>query len=236
MIIIRLLWKLFLVLFLTALTQLGGVAYILAHFFRRRFQAFCIIYLALSIAAIWAAPFFGRQPLTCFGAEGLRMQSPLLCVLNRHYVSDDMMVLADKLGEKFPHVRALDANFPFVDGFPLLPHLSHDDGDKLDLAFVYDGPPPSPVGYWAFVDGPSTCPHQPLSLRWDMTWLQGLWRDSRVDVPRTTELVNWLTAQPAVGKRFLEPHLVRSGGLSSPKIRFQGCQAGRHDDHIHIQL
>lgn len=27
-----------------------------------------------------------------------------------------------------------DASFPFLDGFPLPPHLSHDDGEKADLA------------------------------------------------------------------------------------------------------
>jgi hypothetical protein len=34
------------------------------------------------------------------------------------------------MDEKFPGTVtiALDANFPFVNGFPLLPHLSHADG------------------------------------------------------------------------------------------------------------
>lgn len=38
-----------------------------------------------------------------------------------------------------PQIRIsyLDANFPFKDGFPLLPHLSHDDGRKVDIAFMY---------------------------------------------------------------------------------------------------
>ena len=36
---------------------------------------------------------------------------------------------------------ALDGGFPFLDGFPLLPRLSHDDGRKLDLAFLLAADP-----------------------------------------------------------------------------------------------
>jgi hypothetical protein len=39
-----------------------------------------------------------------------------------------------------------------------------------------------------------------------------------------------------VAKIFVEPPLAAQLGLSDPKIRFQGCRAARHDDHIHIQL
>ena len=31
----------------------------------------------------------------------------------------------------------LDASFPFIDNFPLLPHKSHDDGEKLDICFLF---------------------------------------------------------------------------------------------------
>ena len=34
-------------------------------------------------------------------------------------------------------LRYLDANYPFFDGFPLLPHRSHDYGEKLDISFLY---------------------------------------------------------------------------------------------------
>ena len=58
----------------------------------------------------------------------------------------------------------LDGNFPFITGFPLLPHLSHDDGEKVDLAFYYAddtgylrGATRAPIGYFAFEDGTSNC-------------------------------------------------------------------------------
>ena len=42
--------------------------------------------------------------------------------------------------QKFKSVRInyFDANHPFYKGYPLIPHLSHNDGKKLDLGFVYN--------------------------------------------------------------------------------------------------
>jgi len=42
--------------------------------------------------------------------------------------------------------------------------------------------------------------------------------------------------QPNLGKVFVEPHLKTRMKLVDSKIRFHGCGAVRHDDHIHIQL
>ena len=39
------------------------------------------------------------------------------------------------------------------------------------------------------------------------------------------------------GKILLEPHLAHRLGVEGrPNIRFQGCRAARHDDHIHVQI
>jgi hypothetical protein len=43
-----------------------------------------------------------------------------------------------------------------------------------------------------------------------------------------------LTADPRIGKIFIEPHLKQRFAPSEAKIRFQGCRAARHDDHIHL--
>jgi hypothetical protein len=61
-------------------------------------------------------------------------------------------------------------------------------------------------------------------------------KDFTFDSVRTRELVNLLEGQPAIGKIFIEPHLITRLSLTTDKIRFHGCQAVRHDDHIHIQL
>jgi hypothetical protein len=57
-----------------------------------------------------------------------------------------------------------------------------------------------------------------------------------LDSTRTKELVNLFAAQPLIGKIFIEQYLKTRFNLTSDKIRFHGCSAVRHDDHIHIQL
>ena len=132
----------------------------------------------------------------------------------------------------------------FGDGVPLLLHMSHDDGEKLDLAFYYAGEggylpgrTRSPLGYFAFeaLDQP-ICPPAVVTLRWDMRWVQGLWRDWVVDVPRSRALVQALVADARVAKVFVEPPLAEAWGVAGGKVRFQGCRAARHDDHVHVQL
>lgn len=234
---------------LTILTQLGGLAWLMALPFQRRLATFGLAYLGLSVTALWLAPHFGREPLPCFSKAGLRMQSPLYCVLNRQYVVPDLKEvltgLAAGMTDAFPDTQTLvlDANFPFFAGFPLLPHLSHDDGRKVDLAFYYQneegylpGVTRSPIGYFAFEPGPTSCPATRLTLRWDLDWLQPLWPAYRPEPLRMRAALRGLDRDPRVAKIFLEQHLARSLDVASPKIRFQGCRAARHDDHIHLQL
>lgn len=235
---------------LTLLTQVGGLAWLLALWFRRRWLAFPVAYAVLWGAATLAAPHLsGRVPLPCFG-EPLRAQSPLYCLMLRNFVTPALRDVAQDAAARMAAdhpgtvTLALDGNFPFLDGFPLIPHLSHDDGDKLDLAFFHtarDGTPltgtRSPLGYFAFEGiGPDPCPPATLTLRWDLAWLQPLYPDRPLDRTRTAALIRHLLADPRVGKVFVEPPLATRLGLSHPNLRFQGCRAARHDDHIHIQL
>ncbi|WEX89606.1 hypothetical protein PZN02_003519 [Sinorhizobium garamanticum] len=37
-------------------------------------------------------------------------------------------------------------------------------------------------------------------------------------------------------KVFIEPHVKNALGITDGHVRFQGCRAARHDDHIHIQV
>jgi murein endopeptidase len=69
-----------------------------------------------------------------------------------------------------------------------------------------------------------------------MGWLQPFWRDLFVDHRRTAAALQWLAQDPRVEKVFIEPHLRQTLGASHPKVRFQGCRAARHDDHIHFQI
>ncbi len=237
------------IVFLTMASQLGGVAWLIALFFRKRITVFICAYIALSVGALFTAPLFGRVPITCNDGHSLEMKSKMFCALNRQYVTPQLKSVLEDLSttmkQEFPDTKTLvlDANFPFISGFPLLPHLSHNDGRKVDLAFFYrddqgflPGVTKSPFGYFAFEQGPTECPDRMLTLRWDLPWLQKLWPDYHLEPRRMSVALHMLGKDQRVGKIFIEPHLKSRFQAHSPKIRFQGCRAARHDDHIHIQL
>lgn len=253
---------------LTALTQVGGIIYA-ATLWGRRFMPqartirgfaslFFVVYAALWLPVERLAALTGRQSIPCFERDGLPLKASLVaCVLHRHYAKRELIVITSAMAravdEHFPGTltRTLDGNFPFLTGFPLLPHLSHDDGEKLDLAFYYTGPTgyrrgglASPFGYWAF-EAPrggetQACPDAAGGLRWDMAWFAPfIRRDLALDEQRTRFALRWLAREGAkrgVGKVFVEPHLAHRLGVRGEVIRFQGCLAARHDDHMHVQL
>ncbi len=237
------------VFFLTVLTQIGGLAWIVSLFFRRKMFIFPVAYIVLSLSAIWIAPIFGRIALSCLSDGPLQIQSWMYCALNRNYVTPELADVleqtAQDMDQRFPGTvtLVLDANFPFLTGFPLIPHLSHDDGEKADIAFYYrdgtgyrKGATRSPVGYFAFEQGPTDCAPVWPTLRWDFRILQQVWRGYDLETDRTRAVLKILSNDDRVGKIFVEPHLVRTLNVSHPNIRFQGCRAARHDDHIHLQL
>jgi len=177
-------------------------------------------------------------------------------MLNRHYVSpalrNGLIEVADELNHKDQTVKVsyLDANFPFMDGFPLLPHLSHDDGRKIDLSFYYknDEKPvldkPSFSGYGTFVQPKAGESNQTQICKssgyrqYDFTKYLTLGSRAGLvfDENGTRLLISTILRKMNVQKILIEPHLKNRMNLSSDKIRFHGCHAVRHDDHIHLQV
>ena len=234
---------------LTVFTQIGGLAFIVSLFFKWRLLAFVCFYAALTLSAKYVAPIAGRTALSCRGGDTLQVQSWFYCATNRNYVTTDLAEVledaANATAKAYPGTKTLvlDANFPFLTGFPLLPHLSHNDGEKADLAFFYKdqqgylaGQTRSPIGYFAFEQGVTNCPKVWPTLRWDMGLVQWLWADYSAEPMRTRFLILALASDRRVGRILLEPHLKSSLGLNASKVRFQGCRAAGHDDHIHVQL
>jgi hypothetical protein len=261
---LRLLLVLAAVLLLTVFTEVGGIVLLIAiaaaRLLRWRRLATCGLFLlAYAATSLFVVPplaaMSGRVPLPCMG-EPLRVL-PVLCALNRHYVEPKLLTLANALAAdtatRFPGTItiALDANAPFLNGFPLFPHLSHDDGRKLDLSYFYadaagnylPGATRSPIGYWAF-ETPATgeetaCPAEWLTARWDMTLLQPLFPSLQLEPERTRFVLDWLFDKGrshGLQRVFLEPYLAKRLGVASPLLGFQGCRAARHDDHIHVQI
>ncbi|MFN8324139.1 MAG: hypothetical protein U0T74_15870, partial [Chitinophagales bacterium] len=148
----------------------------------------------------------------------------------------------------------LDACFPFGNGFPLFPHLSHNDGKKIDIAFVYrsaadntlTNSSPSFIGY-GISEGPQPGEEDKAAFCKSCGYVQYGLLNKLVpqqnqqhyvfDKARTALLVKQLVTDSRTGKLFIEPHLKQRLGLQQyDKIRFQGCRSVRHDDHIHVQL
>jgi hypothetical protein len=50
------------------------------------------------------------------------------------------------------------------------------------------------------------------------------------------KIIENILANSNVSKVFIEPHLKNRLNLNHSKIRFHGCRAVRHDDHIHFQI
>ena len=256
---------------LTLLTQVGGVLLIGSWLAARalpwrrgRVRTTVVVFVcAYAVASAFVvpsvAPLLGRVALPCgvFSDPGVRPRSLLYCVLNRHYVTANLYAalaaLGDDMAARHPgaEVVYLDASFPFIDGFPLLPHLSHDGGRQVDLAFYYaadDGTAsamitPSPIGYWGF-EQPRPGDYRPCQsvsgpLRWDLDWLQPVLPERSLHVPANQTLMQWLARDPhgfGITRVFLEPHLQTRFGVTGGRIGFQGCHAARHDDHVHVTV
>lgn len=260
---------------LTVLTQVGGLVYLLSilthkltdkcasnNFLKAtyRFTSFLAFYCLTTflIVPVIAKP-LGRVPLPLTETNHLQPLNILTCFLNRNYVRPELKQTAfevsKQMNDKFPGTTTnyLDANFPFINKFPLIPHLSHNDGKKLDLSFCYRDTKtdeqtnecPSFIGY-GICEEPQ--PNEKNTA--DFCAVKGYWRysfmtkvisqnnkqDFTFDNDKTKVLVNLFATHPAIGKIFIEPHLKTRLNLTSDKIRFHGCQAVRHDDHIHVQL
>jgi hypothetical protein len=265
----------FLFVFLTILTQIGGVIYFMSllthelinkkvsHRILRsciKFLSFLLLYLAFTflLVPIISKP-FGRVPLPIVETGHLKPLNFITCLLNRHYVRPALrqvsMEVAAEMNDRFPGtvVSYLDAGFPFINRFPLVPHLSHYDGKKLDLAFYYidkrtmqpSNKTPSCIGYGIGeeprpneINTAAFCAEQG---HWQYSFLNNLipQRNKRnfiFDSVRTKALVNFFASKEVISKIFIEPHLKNRLKLQSDKIRFHGCQAVRHDDHLHIQI
>ena len=252
----------FLFLVTTLVTQIGGVLLtiggLIGFFLVRRTKSAAlggavIMYVAGLVFVPFIAKPLGREalPWKATDQSPLRPRNMGYCLLFRNYVDPELASvlkeIAGNLSNEHPGatLNYLDACFPFIDGMPLLPHLSHSDGKKIDLTFFYrnqkDGKftgSPSPIGYWIY-EGPQNGEKSPCGkswLRWDFPWIQSVNRRKEFDLKMTRQLLQELSRHSKTKRIFIEPHLKQRMGLSSDKIRFQGCHAARHDDHIHVEI
>ena len=141
-----------LIIILTVLTQIGGLVYLFVWLVAIRYKLksrgqiavmFLLLYALITFLFVpYLAPLAGREKVR--DTQVVRAHSFVYHVLNRNYVVPEINILLDSVSiafaDRHPEIQIvhLDAGFPFFDGFPLLPHLSHNDGKKIDFTFIYE--------------------------------------------------------------------------------------------------
>ena len=267
--------KSFVVFFiLTLITQIGGFIFLIYEFIHPSFTKkiksrgprifvkigfFSALYLFISLVIVPPiASFTGRVPLPFLFEKNDHLKPAKLFYgfANRHYVKpelkEEILSLAKEFCEsnKVDHLTYLDANFPFIDGYPLHPHRSHNDGEKLDLSFIFKDKnkniltkSPSLLGYGYVEAAKNGEPNKVEECEEVNKYYSALFKitsqakDATFDNSLNKALLRKICKNKTINKVFIEPHLktrLRLGGES--KIKFHGCQAVRHDDHIHIQM
>ncbi len=245
-------------LLLTVLTQIGGLIWVLSLWLSKRWKkkiyiVFLIIYLSFNLLLTPViASIFGRTQLPIYEST-LKSHNIIYPLLFRNYVTKDLYTVLKKsakdLEESNIAITYLDANFPFFNGFPLLPHLSHNDGKKVDIAFQYKtkkgqstNDKNSLLGYGIYTNSQNRINTYCKSTgfwQYDMTKYLGITtnKDLILDKNRTKTLILSLLRHTKDSKIFIEPYLKQELGLQPYNaVRFHGCQAVRHDDHIHLQI
>lgn len=258
--------KLFLFCVLTLITQIGGIVYLIAEFtiknntqkyLIKKTAVFIIIYcFATFLIVPYIAPVFGREKIQ--DTTQIQAHSFFTKLFNRNYVNPKLHItlkeIANSLKSYNPKIKLvyLDANFPFIDGFPLAPHVSHKDGKKIDISFVYEDKNQivtnqklSNSGYGVFEEPINQEYNQSIVCKEKGYWQYNFTRYFTFgsinkhlffSEKATKKLLLAIINQKQVHKIFIEPHLKNRLHLQSSKIRFHGCQAVRHDDHIHFQI
>ena len=177
-------------------------------------------------------------------------------LLNRNYVQPKLNELLSQTEKKLNgtniEIHYLDVNFPFINKFPLLPHLSHNDGKKIDISLIYEtnngiitAKQKSVSGYGVF-ENPKPNKYNQIEKCLDKGYFQydypkyltfgKINKELKFSEKGTKKLIESILKNQNLGKIFIEPHLKSRMKLHDRRIRYHGCRAVRHDDHIHIQL
>lgn len=264
---------------LTLTTQIGGLIFLVCipvfnlinrHVGEKigrillKTSAFFILYITSTFYIVPPlAISLGRVPMP-YGETNPNLK-PLnfsTVLLNRHYVTPQLKGVTEgvvaKMVNKYSDtcmVQYLECNFPFINGFRLLPHLTHEDGQKIDLSFQYldakskkpTTDRPSWLGYGVCEEPRAGEENQPGMCdekgEWQYNFLkkylipQGSKSDFILDAAQTHDLVRFFVADSHVNIVLIEPHLKKRLGFEQVvKVRRPPCNAVRHDDHIHVSI
>ena len=263
-ILLKTILKLILFGVLTVITQIGGIVYLISLIISKKWTKklkfkTLLVFLSLYLFSTFlivplVAPIFGREKVK--HSEKIGPTNYMTVLLNRNYVRPKLNELLNKTSKSLKgtdiEIHYLDANFPFINKFPLLPHLSHNDGKKIDISLIYEtengiikNGQKSVSGYGVF-ENPKSNEFDQIKKCLKNGYFQydypkyvtfgKLNRDYAFSEKGTKKLINSILKNKSLGKLFIEPHLKNRMNLKDSRIRYHGCRAVRHDDHIHIQL
>jgi len=263
---LKIILHIIIIVLLTLVTQIGGIIYLISLLLikkkaeKKRLKQigiFAILYLVATFMIVpGIAPIFGREKIK--ETEFIKAHSFFYKLANRNYVRPELNNAIERIANEFENQHNgakliyLDANFPFIDKFPLFPHLSHNDGKKIDVSLIYENQngqltnkKPSISGYGVY-ESPTKKEYDQIIVcknkgNWQYDFpkymtLGKINKDIVFSKNGTQKLINLIVKQNEIGKLFIEPHLKNRMNLKSGKVKFHGCQAVRHDDHIHFQL
>ena len=241
-------FNLLIIISLTILTQIGGVVwclnllvfYVLKKKIKLRYRmlSFSTLYLIFTFFVIpFLASQLGRTQLPISRSNNLAPHNFMTVLLNRNYVTpklkSELLDISNQFTQINPNIKTiyLDANFPFWDGFPLLPHLSHNDGKKIDLSFIYTqngivtNQKPARSGYGYYEPPKKGESNQPNICakkgNWQYSFPQYLTLGSRnnltFDNIKTKAFLQLILQRPHTHKVFIEPHLKQRMKINQKK-------------------
>ncbi|MBS9782881.1 MAG: hypothetical protein KGV43_03680 [Arcobacter sp.] len=261
---IKIIYKTILFIFLTLITQIGGIVYLISLTISKKWNIklrfktaiiFILLYMFFTFLVVpFIAPIFGREKVK--HTDKIKPTNYMTVILNRNYVIPKVNHLLDETQKELKgtniKIHYLDANFPFIDKFPLLPHLSHNDGKKIDLSLIYEtkngvitNKQKSISGYGQFED-PKANEYNQIEKCFKNGYFQydypkyltfgKINKELKFSKKGSKKLIMSILKNRYLEKLFIEPHLKNRMNLKNRKIKYHGCRAVRHDDHIHIQV
>ena len=192
----------------------------------KAFITFLGLYLCATFLIVpCIAPIFGREKVK--HSEKIKPTNFMTVFLNRNYVRPELNKLLSRAEKQLENttieIHYLDANFPFINQFPLLPHLSHNDGKKIDLSLIYEtkngeisSKQKSVSGYGVF-EHPKPNEFNQIKKCLSSGFFQydypkyvtfgKINEDLIFSKKGNKKLINSLINQNGLGKIFIEPHL-----------------------------
>jgi hypothetical protein len=255
---LKIILAILLAILLTGLTQVGGIIFLLSivsyPFINKRLKNrwlrfaakttfFLVLYLTATFTLIpFIAKSLGRVPLPMVKTSHLKPLTIWTALLNRNYVRPALREatysVARKMQKLYPGttINYLDAGFPFKKLDIALLYLDKTTGSYTDRC-------PSPIGYGGSEKPKGHEPDRPADCASRGFWQYSLMSDViplgnslLFDEKRTKAMTVFFITEKSIAKILIEPHLKVRFKLTSNKVRLHGCQAVRHDDHIHVQL